>query len=121
MIYLLKKRGNITNQSTDEILKELHWLPVKKRIIFKMLLMVHQCLHQNAPKLLMQRLEFGDSSRTGKLVEKRCNGLFGERSFSVGALKLWNMLPLDLRAESETDEFKKKLKTFLFKNDIGCF
>ena len=120
-IYLLKKRGNIINLSTDEILKELHWLPVKKRIIFKMLLMVHQCLHQNAPKLLMQRLEFGDSSRTGKLVEKRCNGLFGERSFSVGAPKLWNMLPLDLRAESETDEFKKKLKTFLFTNDIGCF
>ena len=118
-IYLLKKRGNIINLSTDEILKELHWLPVKKRIIFKMLLMVHQCLHQNAPKLLMQRLEFGDSSRTGKLVEKRCNGLFGERSFSVGAPKLWNMLPLDLRAERETDEFKKKLKTFLFKNDNG--
>ena len=69
----------------------------------------------------MQLLEHGDSSRTSKLVEKRCASLYGERAFSVAAPKLWNTLPLDLREEKETDEFKKKLKTFLFKNDIGCF
>ena len=118
-IYLLKKRGNKSDKSTDEMLKDLHWLPVNKRIIFKMLLLVHKCLLGEAPELLMQLLDSGKSSRTKKLEEPRCIGLYGERSFSVAAPKLWNFLPVDLRCEEDTEEFKKDLKTFLFKNDIG--
>ena len=38
-----------------------------------------------------------------------------ERSFQVAGPKLWNLLPLNLRMEEETEEFKKKLKTFLFR------
>ena len=118
-IYLLKKRGNKSDKSTDEMLKDLHWLPVNKRIIFKMLLLVHKCLLGEAPELLMQLLDSGKSSRTKKLEEPRCFGLYGERSFAVAAPKLWNTLPVDLRCEEDTEEFKKDLKTFLFKNDIG--
>ena len=43
-IHLLKKRGNKLNTSTEELLRELHWLPVHKRIVFKVLLLMHKCL-----------------------------------------------------------------------------
>ena len=50
-----------------------------------------------------------------KLKERSFNSDYGERSFSVAGPKLWNLLPKDVRVEVDTDEFKKKLKTFLFR------
>ena len=60
-------------------------------------------------------MKTGGSKRTLHLEERRCNGEMGERSISVAGPKLWNLLPLDLRMEEDTEEFKKKLKTFLFR------
>ena len=39
----------------------------------------------------------------------------GERSFQAAGPKLWNMLPLNVRMEGDTEVFKKLLKTFLFR------
>ena len=50
-----------------------------------------------------------------KLEERKCNGEMGERSFAVAGPKLWNLLPVEVRIEEDTEEFKKKLKTFLFR------
>ena len=69
----------------------------------------------NAPESLSNMLELGGSERTKKLKERSFNGDYGERSFSVAGPKLWNLLPTDLRLEEDTDEFKKQLKTFLFR------
>ena len=35
---------------------------------------------------------------------------------SVCGPRLWNALPIDLRLVEDIDEFKKQLKTYLFKN-----
>ena len=105
--------------STIEYLNKFHWLPVQKRIVFKILLIVHKCLVGKAPVSLARMLEFGGSTRTNQLSEARCNGRYGERSFAVAGPKIWNLLPLDIRLEEKTEDFKTKLKTFLFKNDIG--
>ena len=34
------------------VLKKLHWLPVKKRILFKILLLTYKCVHCLAPEYL---------------------------------------------------------------------
>jgi len=39
---------------------------------------------------------------------------FGERAFSVAAPKAWNDLPLHLRANTNIDTFKRRLKTCFF-------
>ena len=39
---------------------------------------------------------------------------FAECSFSIQGPKLWNSLLEDLRSETDTDIFKRKLKTHLF-------
>ena len=37
-----------------------------------------------------------------------------ERAFSVAAPELWNNLPEDIKSANSIDDFKHKLKTFLF-------
>ena len=46
----LVSKKRISNSSMDEWFKDLHWLKVKHRIIFKILLIVHNCMLGNAPK-----------------------------------------------------------------------
>ena len=43
--------------------------------------------------------------------------LFGDRAFAKAAPKLWNSLPQSLRDITSLDQFKSRLKTFLFLND----
>ena len=38
-----------------------------------------------------------------------------DRAFSVCALKLWNILPSELKNLTSLTEFKRDLKTFLFR------
>ena len=38
----------------------------------------------------------------------------GKRAFSVAAPELWNNLPEDIKSANSIDDFKRKLKTFLF-------
>ena len=113
-VHLIRKRMN-QHVSTAELLKKFHWLPVKKRIAFKILLVVHKCLLGEAPVSLRSMIVMGGSTRTKKLEEGKCNGEMGERSFSIAGPKLWNLLPMEVRVEENSDEFKKKLKTFLFR------
>ena len=40
----------------------------------------------------------------------------GDRAISVCGPKLWNALPKDMRVQVCSDKFKKKLKTFLFRD-----
>ena len=39
---------------------------------------------------------------------------FGERALNIAASKAWDTLPLNVRQTSNTQTFKRRLKTFLF-------
>jgi hypothetical protein len=100
------------------ILRELHWLPVKFRIHFKLLLLAFKALHGMAPKymvdLLVVKVEGNYLLRSNdsiKLEFPKGNFL---RSF-VAAPKLWNELPKEIRDISSISVFKTCLKTHLFK------
>ena len=100
--------------STAEFIRKCHWLRVKERIVFKICLLVHKCLYGSAPKCLKDMITYSGSERTKKLVQPTHKGSFGSRSFGRVGPKLWNLLPLNLRTETDTSKFKKDLKTFLF-------
>ena len=74
---------------------------------------MHNCLHDNAPTETIAMLQYADSDRTMNLRETRCLNKYGVRAFSHVGPKLWNLLPIHIREESDTDEFKKALKSFL--------
>jgi len=40
--------------------------------------------------------------------------MLGERAFSVAAPRIWNQLPIEIKTATDTQAFKRKLKTHLF-------
>lgn len=108
------------------ILKELHWLPVPKRVEFKTLVHTFKALHDQSPKYLKDLLEIHQPKRTLRssnsiqlVVPKQRTARFGERSFSSAAPKLWNATPSDIRDSKTVDVFKRSLKTHFFKLAYG--
>ena len=105
----------------SQILSELHWLPVKKRIQFKMLLLTYRCLHGMAPQYLTELITPYEPSRQLRSSDKSLLTVptsrlktYGDKSFSVAAPKAWNKLPFDIRSQTTLEHFKKNLKTHLF-------
>ena len=106
------------------MLKQPHWLPIKSRIIYKVLVTVFKCRHGMAPKYLQDLLEAKENQRQGLKSNNKqllkvlatTRKTFADRSFSVKGPKLWNDLPDNIRTISSYAEFKKQLKTHLFKS-----
>lgn len=113
---LVFKMNLFDRVNTDDLFQQLHWLKVRERIVFKVLLTVHKCVNNQAPADMMEMFRFVRSDRSKKLDLRRCNGVMGERALSVCGPKLWNALPLGMRVEPCVEKFKKSLKTFLFKD-----
>ena len=103
------------------VLESLHWLPVKFRIVFKVLLLVYKALNGMAPPYLSDMLCYRSYSRSLRsasqklLVVHRTNmKTYGDRAFSIAGPKLWNQLPLSIRELSSVDSFKKSLRPIYF-------
>ena len=111
-----RKRDHIT-----PILASLHWLPIKFRIEFKILLLTFKALNGQAPSYLKELVVPYVPTRTlcsqhaGLLVVPSISkSRTGGRAFSYQAPLLWNHLP-DLVQRADTlPTFKSRLKTFLF-------
>ena len=104
------------------VLKELHWLPVRGRIEFKILLFVYRCVNNLAPEYLSALLKskqhsYGTRSKTAELLEtpRTKRKMFGDRSFSTCGPRAWNTISLDIRKKPTIELFKKALKTHLFR------
>lgn len=106
------------------VLYELHWLPVRFRISFKILLIVFKSLLGKSPQYISNLI----SERNQSAYQLRSNdGLlldfprgkmltsFGDRSSSVAAPTLWNALPISLRKSKTVQQFNSLLKRYLFK------
>ena len=109
LISQLQKRQNHAARVTTKwrkydhitpFLVDLHWLPVKQRIDFKILLLTYKALNGLAPaykrELLIpysQKRTLG-STENHLLTPPRCRlEYFGKRSFAAAAPTLWNNLP----------------------------
>ncbi|XP_067305621.1 uncharacterized protein, partial [Pseudorasbora parva] len=103
------------------VLSTLHWLPIKHRIHFKILLITYKALNSLAPRYLSELLTHYTPSRrlrsqnSGQLIIPRISkSTAGGRSFSYLAPKLWNSLPSIVREADTLCQFKSRLKTHLF-------
>ena len=99
LVNRVKKNDNIT-----PVLRQLHWLPVRFRIDFKILGLVYKALHNQAPDYLCELLKQYKPLRSLRSsghnlldIPKSNTKTYGDRSFSVYAPRLWNSLPLTLR------------------------
>ena len=113
--------GTRKYDSITPVLRHLHWLPVKERIDFKILVMVFKALHGSAPNYIQElvtpynprRALRSASSLTVEVPVTRTS--YGDRSFSKAGSHLWNNLPDGLRSVETLESFRGNLKTFLFK------
>ena len=110
------------NSSTKDILRKLHWLPVKARIEYKLALLCFQTQHSLAPPFLQELLPPYTPSRTlrstnDKLLKVPKTKLkhFGDRAFYKSGPMVWNSLPPSVTLPCSVSSFKKNLKTHLFR------
>ena len=103
----------------------LHWLPVKARIEYKICLITFKALKFHQPKYICDLLiplagerdiVLRSSGDPFRLWEPRAPGerSFADRSFSYVAPRFYNRLPVAIKQLESLDCFKKHLKTHLF-------
>ena len=111
--------GRRKRDSAVEALKQLHWLNVEARVTFKVLLLVYKIIK-------------GLCSQDFGLQYKGFNGrpddylilqtpifktVYGKRVFAYHGSRLWNALPMNVRAEDDVEKFKTSIKTLLFEGN----
>jgi len=116
-----RKYDHITSTLRDD----LHWLPIRQRMLYKLSTIVYKCIHGAAPSYLtnLRVLVATNTSRRylrvathGDLQVPRTRTVtYGPQSFAVSGPTLWNTLPSTLRVSTTTlGQFQSGLKTVRF-------
>ena len=101
-------------------MKDLHWLPIAKRITFKRCTLMHGAIFDLSlyyiRDLLVPVSEMQGRTRLLSAAAGLCNvpftrTQFGHRAFSVNAPSEWNSLPVNLRQIPDIRKVKRALKT----------
>ena len=95
LVYNAGKHCHIT-----PLLFKLHWLPIRERILFKILLITYKAVHWHAPNYIKELIKFkkpakynlrSNSDNLLLEIEKvKTYTTLGDRAFQVAAPKLWN-------------------------------
>ena len=102
----------------------LHWLPVKFRINYKIVLLTFKCIHGLAPAYLADMILVKSPIRYNlrsncalQLVPSsvKHRATLGDRAFQQAAPTLWNALPPTIRNISSFNVFKTAVKSYYFK------
>ena len=113
------------NDHITPVLKNLHWLPIKNRIDYKIALMTFKSLAGSGPAYFDDVVKPYRSGRSGQRSEekkeidrptKHANLVYyGSRSFLHASPEVWNHLPSPVRKATTLNRFKKELKTHFLK------
>ena len=107
------------------VLKNLHWLPVEKRIEYKIACQVFKCLTGSAPQYINSLIKPYQpprslrSSSSLRLETKPSKTKFVDRSFINAAPRVWNSRSYETRSCVTLDSFTSHLKTELFMKAYG--
>ena len=105
------------------VLADLHWLPVRHRINFKIATIAFRVLHFQQPSYLAAIIpryvptrSLRSSSSLSISIPSRKTAVARSKSFSSDASDTWNKLPCHLSFISALPAFRKRLKHHLFSN-----
>jgi hypothetical protein len=107
------------------VLRELHWLPVGKRVTFKIATLMFMVLHTGEPGYLASlipafrpRRELRSSSSSQDTIDKpRVRTVTASRAFRHAGPSVWNSLPPSVIDCTTINTFRTHLKTHLL---AGC-
>ena len=106
---------------SNPLLNDLHWLPVRSRIRFKIGLIVYKAINLKQPPSLSKHLTLRTipnnlrSTNTTILNYGRFAKSFGTQAFSTYTPMLWNSLPATVRQATSVTSFRKLLKAHYFR------
>lgn len=118
LIFDLGPRDHVTSS-----LLQLHWLPIRWRIEYKLCTLMYSVHTGRCPAYLSditQCVAYGHprpglrSAASNKYVTPRLRTKFGERAFSHAGPAAWNALPAYIRDEPDSAAFKRRLKKHFF-------
>ena len=117
IIYQKRKYDSVT-----PCLMDLHWLCIHETVVYKVAVLVFHCIiddiapvylkdlaHNRRTNRSLRSFELKNISTTGHKLSQVQKSSFA----SVGP-RIWNDLPLYIKAASSLTVFKKLLKTYLF-------
>ena len=119
---VLYRQSRTSPLSSNELLKQLHWLPIEWRIRFKLATLTFKTLHTGRPPYLTDLLQHHEptrllrSSSSHQLSVPRHNLTFGSRAFRCSSPRVWNSLPVSIRESQSLPTFRRHLKTFYFQS-----
>jgi len=105
---------------TSQLLSNLDWLYIHKRIIFKVVTLTYKVLTTQQPAYLHNLISYHQrsrslrSSRQSLLQVPRATTDFGRRAFSSAAPQIWNHIRTAIKVSPSLDSFKRHLKTHYF-------
>ena len=121
-VRLISGLPRFSREHISPFLIELHILPIKARIEYKICLLTHKALHYGEPRYLAELLQQREllpslrSSSVRILKEPVVSRLtLSKRCFSYCAPRLYNNLPTEIKNANGIDNFKQLLKTFFFR------
>ena len=109
---------------SESLLHDLHWLPVRRRVDFKVATLCYKAYRLGQPPYLSALIQPYVPSRSLRssdallLQDRRSGTVNADRRFSVAAPRLWNSLPVTVRSAQSIDIFKSQLKTHLYMSPI---
>ena len=122
-----KNNKTTTTTTTDHItpiLRQLHWLPIQKRICHKILSATYRSVHDNTPLYLSDLLQKHNPSRLLRSASRSLLDVpgprdsktkrYGQRAFRYVAPFLWNVLPESIKEKDSIQSFRPSLKTHFF-------
>ena len=109
---------------TPTLRGDLHWLPVRERIVFKLCSIMFKCRHQTALQYLQELCIPVTASKSRRHLRSAARGdmqvlachtsSFGPRSFAACAAKLWNATTVTSGSYTFTDLILQQAKDISF-------
>ena len=108
------------DSSAKYMLCDLHCLPVRKRVHYKLLLLTYKTLNGSAPEYIVNQLQIYCPTRLLRSADRNLLSVkntcikIGDSSFTVAASVPWNALPCHTRKARTIECFKSMIKTYLY-------
>ena len=117
-IFTKSKRSHVS-----PLLKMVHFLPVRFRILYKINMLIYKCINNIAPAYLQDLVHLRVPNSHGVRLDDDFfmletpptpNFTSTMKAFSYCSPLIWNLLPYELRCCENINQFKSKLKTYYF-------
>ena len=94
-------------------MKDLHWLPIARRMKFKRCILMHEAMFGQSPSYItVSEIQGRTRLRSPGLYDAPFTRTqFGRCAFSVASPSEWNSLPVNIRQIPDIRKFKRALKT----------